>query len=148
MVSMKKNGRELKASMLSSVSHKYVEDDKLQDTPARLFRLLLKKLDMNPRRWTQLLRDYLDWVITTDDRDKAKADRITRAGNIKDTYFQKPNLTFNKFLEGLSILRMKSCVITITVTDEEGNVHTVEEVIGVMGSHRGKKHDESEDPKA
>ena len=55
MVSMKKNGRELKASMLSSVSHKYVEDDKLQDTPARLFRLLLKKLDMNPRRWTQLL---------------------------------------------------------------------------------------------
>lgn len=148
MVSMKKNGRELKASKLSSVSHKYVDDDKLQDTPARLFRMLLNKLEMNPRRWAQLLRDYLDWVITTDDRDKAKADRITRAGNIKDTYFQKPNLTFNKFLEGLSILRMKSCVITITVTDEEGNVYTVEEDIGIMGSHRAKSHEETKDPKA
>jgi hypothetical protein len=148
MVSMKKNDKDLKAARLSSVSHKYVEDNQLQDTPARLFRGLLKKLDMNPRKWTQLLRDYLDWVITTDDREKAKADRITRAGNIKDTYFQKPTLTFNKLLEGLSILRMKSCVITITVTDEEGNVHTVEETIGVMGSHRAKKSEDPADPKA
>lgn len=145
---MKKNDRDLKAARLSSISPKYVEDNQLQDTPARLFRGLLNKLDMNPRQWTQLLRHYLDWVITTTDRAKAKADRITRAGNIKDTYFQKPTLTFNKFLEGLSILRMKSCVITITVTDEDGNVHTVEEKIGVMGSHRPKPSDDPADPKA
>ena len=148
MVSMKKSDKDLKAARLSSVSHKYVEDNQLQDTPARLFRGLLNKLDMNPRRWTQLLRDYLDWVITTDDRAKAKADRITRAGNIKDTYFQKPTLTFNKFLEGLSILRMKSCVIKITATDEDGNEYTVEETIGVMGSHRPKATDEPTPPKA
>jgi hypothetical protein len=146
---MKRIGpKQLKASRMDSISAKYVEDDKLQDTPSRLFRRLINKLDMNPRKWQMYLRDYLDWVITTTDREKAKADRITRAGNIKDTYFQKPTLTFNKLLEGLSILRMKSCVITITVTDEEGNVHTVEEVIQVMAGDRGKKPEEPAEPKA
>jgi hypothetical protein len=43
---------------------------------------------------------------------------------------------------------MKSCVITITVTDEEGNVHTVEEVIQVMAGDRGKKPEEPAEPKA
>lgn len=146
---MKRIGpKQLKASRMDSISAKYVEDDKLQDTPSRLFRRLINKLDMNPRKWQMYLRDYLDWVITTTDREKAKADRITRAGNIKDTYFQKPTLTFNKLLEGLSILRMKSCVITITVTDEEGNVYTVDEVIQVMAGDRGKKPEEPADPKA
>lgn len=145
---MNAKDRALKASLLSSISHKYVEDHQLQDTPSRLYRGLLKKLEMNPRKWTQLLRDYLDYVVTTEDREKAKAERITRSGNIKDTYFQKPTLTFNKLLEGLSILRMKSCVITITVVDEEGNTQTVEEVIQIMGKHRKKKPDEPNDPKA
>lgn len=146
---MKRIGpKQLKASRMDSISAKYVEDDKLQDTPSRLFRRLINKLDMNPRKWQMYLRDYLDWVITTTDREKAKADRITRAGNIKDTYFQKPTLTFNKLLEGLSILRMKSCVITITVTDEEGNVYTVDEVIQVMAGDRGKKPEEPAEPKA
>lgn len=146
---MKDKDKQLKASKLSSMSHKYVEDDKLQDAPSRLFRMLLNKLEMNPRRWSQLLRDYLEYVVTTKDRDKAKADRITRSGNIKDTYFQKPTLTFNKFLEGLSILRMKSCTITITVVDEEGNVYTVDEVVQVLtGNRADKKLEEPADPKA
>jgi hypothetical protein len=113
-----------------------VEDDQLQDIPARLFRKLLKKMDMNPRKWVNYLRDYLDWVITTKDPDKAKADRITRTGNIKDTYFQKPTLTFNKLLEGVSILRMESCEITITVRDTEGNEYVVSEVTRIVGKDR------------
>lgn len=133
---MRKGKKELKANQLSSISHKYVEDNELRDTPARLFRGIINKMGMNPRKWTNYLRDYLDWVITTEDREKAKADRITRQGNIKDTYFQKPTLTFNKFLEGLSILRMQHCKITIEVLDDDGNVITVEETIRMAGKER------------
>jgi hypothetical protein len=133
---MEKSRKPLKGSQLNSISQKYVEDDQLQDIPARLFRKLLKKMDMNPRKWVNYLRDYLDWVITTKDPDKAKADRITRTGNIKDTYFQKPTLTFNKLLEGVSILRMESCEITITVRDTEGNEYVVSEVTRIVGKDR------------
>jgi len=133
---MARDKRELKASQLESISHKYVEDNELRDTPARLYRKILKKLDMNPRKWTNYLRDYLDWVITTEDREKAKAERVTRQGNIKDTYFQKPTLTFNKLLEGLSILQMQSCKITITAIDKDGNEIVVEERIRIVGKER------------
>jgi len=133
---MARDKRELKASQLDSISHKYVEDNELRDTPARLYRKILKKLDMNPRKWTNYLRDYLDWVITTEDREKAKAERVTRQGNIKDTYFQKPTLTFNKLLEGLSILQMQSCKITITAIDKDGNEIVVEERIRIVGKER------------
>jgi hypothetical protein len=133
---MRKDKRELKASQLSSISQKYVEDHELRDTPAILYRKLLKKLDMNPRKWGNYLRDYLDWVVTTVDRDKAKAERITKQGNIKDTYFQKPTLTFNKLLEGLSILRMKTCKIKLIIEDEDGNIYEVEETIRIMGNPR------------
>lgn len=126
----------LRGSSLDAISHKYVEDDDLRDTPARLYRMILKKLDMNPRKWSIYLREYLDWIITTTDRDKAKADRITRSGNIKDTYFQKPTLTFNKLLEGLSILRMESCEIQLTIKDTDGNVHVVSEIIQIVGKDR------------
>lgn len=133
---MPRNKRELKANQLESISHKYVEDNELRDAPARLFRGILKKLDMNPRKWSNHLRDYLDWVVTTVDRDKAKAERVTRQGNIKETYFQKPTLTFNKLLEGLSILQMQSCKITITAIDKDGNEVTVEERIRIVSKDR------------
>jgi hypothetical protein len=134
---MEKPKRSLQASKLNHISQKFVPDDQLQDTPARLFRrLIVDKLQMNPRKWTNYLRDYLDWMVTTSDPLKAKADRITRAGNIKDTYFQKPTLTFNKFLEGLSILRMESCEIQVTVKDTEGNEYVVSEKIMIVGKDR------------
>jgi len=92
---------------------------------------------MNPVRWGNYLRDYLDWVVTTPDREKARAERTTRTGNIKDTYFQKPSLTFGKLLEGLSILQMDSCEIIIRAKDKQGHVIEVSEEIRIMGQDRG-----------
>lgn len=138
---MKKGNKELKASRLDSISQKYVADDDLLDLPAILYRKILKALKMNPRKWANYLRDYLDWVVTTEDPIKAKSDRITRAGNIKDTYFQKKTLTFNKLLEGLSILQMRNCTITLTIEDQDGNIHVVEESTQIMTKERLERLD-------
>lgn len=134
-----KRSRVPKAAHMRTISKKkYVEDEELKDTPARLFRQLLNKMDMNPFKWANYLRDFLEWMVPmVGDREKVKADRTTRAGNIKDTYFQKDTLTFNKLLEGLSILRMTSCEIIIRTKDENGNIIEVSEVINVMGNDRG-----------
>lgn len=129
----------LRAAQMDGISHKYVPDNQLHDAPARLFREILKKMSMNPRKWAAYLRDYLDYVVTTEDPNRAKIERVTRQGNIKDTYFQKHTLTFNKLLEGLSILRMQSCKITIAVVDENGEVFEVSENIRVVGSTRLNK---------
>jgi len=129
--------RRLRSAQLRNVSKKYVEDADLRDPPARLYRAILNKLDMNPVRWGNYLRDYLDWVVTTPDREKARAERTTRTGNIKDTYFQKPSLTFGKLLEGLSILQMDSCEIIIRAKDKQGHVIEVSEEIRIMGQDRG-----------
>lgn len=143
---MEKGKRKLRADRLDSLSHKYVRDEELQDPPARLFRaLIVNKLKMDPYKWAGYLRDFLDWVVDTEDPVKAKTERVTRQGNIKDTYFQKPTLTFNKLLEGLSILRMKSCKITLEVEDENGEIHTVSETIRIVGKSRlAKKLDDAE----
>lgn len=113
---------------------KYVEDEDLRDSPARLFRKLTKKLGINLSKWNCLLRDYLLWTIPTKDLEKAKSERSTALGNIKSTYFMSNTLTFNKFIEGLSILKLVNCEITIKVTDGEGNVTEVSETIKIRSS--------------
>ncbi|MNM09004.1 hypothetical protein D3C81_190840 [compost metagenome] len=133
---MEKGERKLRASRLEQISAKYVPDEALRDPPARLFRGILRKMNMNPMLWAQYLRNYLEWVVSTDDPARAKVERVTRSGNIKDTYFQKHSLTFNKLLEGLSILRMKSCKIIIQVEDENGEIIEVSETIRVVGKSR------------
>lgn len=144
---MARKNREPKAERLNSISLKYVEDEELRDAPARLYRKILKEMEMNPRKWSNYLRDYLEWVVTIEDREKAKADRITKAGNIKETYFQKHTLTFNKLLEGLSILRMDECDIILRVKDAEGHVYEVSEHIRIMGKDRPVFKDNSKEPK-
>ena len=136
---MEQDKRKPRASRMDSISQKYVRDDELQDPPARLFRAIMNKMGMNPRKWTNYLKDFLDYVVTTTDPQRAKIERVTRQGNIKDTYFQKPTLTFNKLLEGLSILRMKSCKITIEVVDENGESIVVSETIRIVGKRRLEK---------
>lgn len=133
---MSKRTKKLKANLLSSISPKYVEDEELMDTPSRLFRRILNKLNMDPHLWGSYLRDYLNWIVTTMDREKANEQRVTKAGNIKETYFHKNTLTFNKLLEGLSILRMESCEIIIKVKDADGNIIEVSETIRIVGKSR------------
>lgn len=113
---------------------KFVKYEDLRDTPARLFRQLTDKLEVNLSKWNCLLRDYLLWTIPADDLEKAKSERSTTAGNIKSTYFMSNTLTFNKFIEGLSILKFVNCKITIEVTDGEGNVTKVSETIKIRSA--------------
>lgn len=111
-----------KANRLEALSKKFVSDDQLYDPPARLFRMLLRRVAGTPHKWRMYLRDYLDWIVTTENPERAKNERLTRQGNIKDTYFQKNNLSFNKMLEGMSILRMRSCEVILRVVDENGEI--------------------------
>lgn len=132
---MKQHTKLAKADKLESMTKKYVPDNELRDTPSRLFRQLLMKLGMNPFKWSNLLRAYLEWSITTQDREKARAEAITRAGNIKDTYFHKNTLTMNKFIEGLSIIQMRDCEVIIKVHDKDGNLYEVSEKFNISGSN-------------
>jgi len=133
---MEKKKRSLRASQLDSISPRFVEDQELQDPPARLYRMLLRKMGMNPFKWTQYLRDYLEWAVPNNDPERSRIERTTRLGNIKDTYFHKKGLTFNKLLEGLSILRIDTCEVTIKVTDKDGNVYVVTDTQKITGMNR------------
>ena len=135
--------RKTPSQSMSNISPRYIEDNELRDTPARLFRKILNAMEMSPTKWSKLLRDYLTWSVTTKDREKAKNERIHQTGNIKGTYFQSATLTFNKLLAGLSILQMKECEIIIRVKDEEGNVIEVKETMRVMGPAHKRPDDKS-----
>lgn len=138
MTKPSKERKELRANKLSSISPKYVEDHQLEDSPAKLFRAILRKMEMNPFRWNNFLSRYLDWVVTNPDPEKAKVERQTRSGNIRDTYFHTPRLTFNKFLEGLSITEFEECQIDITVKDLNGNIIRVSDSIKLVTRDRKK----------
>lgn len=121
---------------LRSISPKFVPDAALEDTPARLFRRVLNKLGMEPTKWGNYLTRYLNWVVTNPDEEKARLERQTRTGNIKDTYYHKSTLTFNKFLEGLSILEIEECTVDITLKDIHGNIIQVSDLIHIVTKSR------------
>lgn len=110
---------------------RYVPDEDLRDIPARLFRKIIQKHNINLSKWTCLLRDYLLWTIPNDDPEKVKSERSTAAGNIKSAYFMSPTLTFNKLIEGMSILKFVKCKVTLELTDGEGNVTEVSDTIKI-----------------
>lgn len=128
--------RKPKRSQINAISPKFLPDDKLEDSPARLFRRICNKLGMEPYKWAGYLSRYLDWVVTNPDEEKARQERQTRQGNIKETYWHKPTLTFNKFLEGLSILEIEECTIDVTVKDVHGNIIRVSDVIHMVSKSR------------
>lgn len=125
-----------KHKRLNTISPKFVPDEALEDTPAKLFRRICVKMKMEPYRWASLLGRYLDWVVTNPDEEKARQERQTRTGNIKQTYWHSPTLTFTKFLEGLSILEIEECTVDITVKDVNGNIIRVSDVIHMVTKSR------------
>lgn len=145
---MDKGERKLRSRELSSISQKFIPDDLLRDTPAILFRKILREMEMDPQKWVRYLRDYLDRVIDESDPVEAKKDRLTKTGNIKETYFQKPGLTFSKLLEGLTIVRMRSVKITIEATDEDGNKYTVDDTVRLLSKEQMKSPVDKELSKA
>lgn len=125
-----------KRNLLNKVTKKFIPDDQLEDTPARLYRRILNAMGMEPHKWGSYLTRYLEWVVVTKDPEKAKTERQTRKGNIEDTYFHKPTLTLNKFIEGLSILEFEEAVIEVTVKDIHGNIIRVSDKIRMVSKTR------------
>jgi len=112
---------------METISKRYIPDEELIDPPAKLFRGLLNKMNMNPYKWTKFLNDYLDWVVTSKDPDKARTDRLTKTGNIRDAFFHKPRLSAAKLFEGLSVMQMAEYKITLEVKNAKGEVYVVTE---------------------
>lgn len=106
---------------------KYVKDEDLLDTPARLFRAVQNRMGMNPMMWTKMLREYLEHAVVMKDKEKEKKTRADQAGNFKTVFFNNPTLTFNKLLQGLSILQIKKCEFILRVTTMEDEVIEVGE---------------------
>ena len=120
--------KKIETDDIANISKRYLEPEELRDTPARLFRTMIKdRLNIGVNEWGMLLRDWLDWVITTKDRDKARAERINMMGNIKETFFHTPTLTWGKLMQGLMLIKMRKVEIILRATDKDGNVHEVSE---------------------
>lgn len=118
-------------------SRNIVTSDRCTEPPAKLFRLLADKIigcgENSEHRlsiWKSYLDDYIRKVHPDDPKnmDTVKKDRSTTIGNINDTLWMNPRLSFNKLITGLAILKCKKVKITITVETESGNEYSVEDV--------------------
>lgn len=112
---------------LSAVTKNYTEDRDLKDPPARLFRALIRKLNINTSQLILLLGEYVKWEVTNPDEAKAKVERTTLLGNIRSVFFKNETMTFPKLLTGLSILQVKRYKITFEVEMEDGRTVEVSE---------------------
>ncbi|UVD32189.1 hypothetical protein [Vibrio phage phiKT1028] len=74
-----------------------------------------------------LLKEYVEWEVTTEDPKKAKVERTTLMGNIRSVFFKNDTMTFPKLLTGLSILQVKRYKFTIEVEFENGEKVSVSE---------------------
>lgn len=103
--------------------------EQLTDLPSRTFRKILEELDINQAKWKTYLDDFLRWSYPDDSAPPAdvKRARSTALGNIQSTLFCSRTLSYNKFLMGLRILKIRETDLTITVTTESGDIKTVEE---------------------
>lgn len=116
-----------KVHTLANTITKYVKDEDLLDTPARLFRKLQNRMGMNPIMWNKLLREYLEHTIVMRDKEKEKKARAHQAGNYKTAFFNNATLSWNKLLEGVSILQAKKCKFTLELTMMDDSVIEVSE---------------------
>lgn len=112
---------------LGVVTKSYVEDRDLKDPPSRLFRSLLRKLNLTTSQLVLLLKEYIDWEVTNPDPVRAKTERTTLLGNIRSVFFKNDTMTFPKLLTGLSIIQARRYKFTLEVELENGETITVSE---------------------
>lgn len=129
-------------SEMEAISKRYLPDEKLKSPIAKLFRGLLNEMGMNPYKWARLLHDYLSWVVTSDKENERRAQILMKTGNIRDAYFHNPKLTADKLFEGLSILQMEECEITLKAKDSKGNVYEVKTVVPIKHARNSVTADE------
>lgn len=107
----------------------FVPYEQLTDSLARLFREILVELDINQAKWKTYLDDYLRGTYPDDSGPamEVKRARSTALGNIQSTFFTSRTLSYNKFLLGLKILKIKEVDLNVTVTAESDVTKTVSE---------------------
>ena len=96
---------------------------------------------MNVDKLCLLMNEYVKWTVTGEDEAEIRKRRSYTMGNIKDTYFKNPTLTFSKLIEGLSILRMSKVEVILRVYDKKGNMTEVSETVRIISSPDDKKDD-------
>lgn len=107
-----------------------IDKDRLADTPSRLFRrIAIEELKINLATWKTYIDDYIRKIHPDklDDMERVKRDRSTTIGNINDTLWQRPSLTFKKLLTGLHILKATRVKVTIEAEFKSGKIVTVDE---------------------
>lgn len=104
---------------------------RLTDTPSRLFRRITEELNITTSSWKTYLDDYIRRLHPDrlDDMETVKRERSTTIGNVNDTLWQRPSLTFKKLLTGLCILKAKKLKVTIEVEFRSGKIVKVDEEI-------------------
>lgn len=106
-----------------------IHRDNLTDITSRLFREITEKLDIETSSWKTYLDDYIRKLHpdNLDDMETVKRDRSTTIGNVNDTFWQRPTLSFKKLLTGLYILKAKKVRFTIDVEFHSGKKVSVSE---------------------
>ena len=95
-------------------------EEKLTDTPSRLFRHIWRAIKGNPAMWLTYIND---WARNrhpdgSDTIGNIKTARSTTIGNITKELWFSPSLTFNKLYTALLILKFKKVKVTITLTND------------------------------
>lgn len=104
--------------------------EQLTDTPSRLFRKITdQELKINVSSWKTYLDDYIRKLHPDrlDDMETVKRERSTTIGNVNDTLWQRPTLTFKKLLTGLCILKAKRVKVSLEVEFKSGKIVNVSE---------------------
>lgn len=126
---------------IDKLTNNFCEDRDLADPPARLFRKILRKMDLNVDKLCILMNDYVKWTVTDENEADLRKRRSYTLGNIKDAFFKNPTLTFGKLQEGLSLLKMARMEITIKVYDKKGECIEVSESVRIISKPEDKKDD-------
>lgn len=111
-----------------------VDIKRLTDLPSRLFRNIAAQMDITVSSWKTYIDDYIRDLHPDDPTrmDAVKKERGTAIGNINDTLWMSPKLSFNKMITGFKILKIKKVTITIKVETKSGKEYVVEETTNIQ----------------
>lgn len=121
----------------------FIPFDQLTDTPSRIFRMVMDKLQVNGGKWRSLMGDHLR-LLHPDDSGPAievKKARGTTLGNANQAYFFNKALSFNKLIEGLKILKIRKVTIRFQCELENGEEFEVSEVTLLRSSRSSELKD-------
>lgn len=123
-----KNSKE-KGTANFGTNKNYIPTEQLTDTPARMFRKVMDKLNVNMAMWKSYMTDHLRFIHPDNSGTsfEVKKARGTSLGNANSAYFFSKTLSFNKLIEGLKILKIRKVTIRLECELETGEKFEISE---------------------